>query len=35
MNDNILLAGNVNIHMDENKPYSNSFKDILNSFNFL
>ena len=29
----ILLAGDVNIHMDEDESYSNRFKDILESFN--
>ena len=33
--DNILLAGDVNIHMDEDDIYANRFKDIFNSFNFV
>ena len=33
--EEILFAGDVNIHMDEDELYANSFKDILNSFNFI
>ena len=33
--DNILLAGDVNIHKDEDDIDTNHFKDILNSFNFV
>ena len=31
----MILAGDVNIHMDEDEIYPNLFKDILNSFNFI
>ena len=33
LKDNIILAGDVNIHMDEDELYSNRFKDILDTFN--
>ena len=33
--EEILLAGDVNIHMDEDELYANNFKDILHSFNFI
>ena len=29
--EDVLLAGDVNIHMDEDDLYSNQFKDILNT----
>ena len=32
-NENIILAGDVNVHMDEDNLYSNQFKDILDTFN--
>ena len=32
-NDDIVIAGDVNIHLDEDELYSNNFKDILNMFN--
>ncbi len=32
-NENIILAGDANVHMDEDNLYSNQFKDILNTFN--
>ena len=32
-NENIILAGGVNVHMDEDNLYSNQLKDILNTFN--
>ena len=33
LNDNIILAGDVNIHMDEDSLYPCKFKDILDTFN--
>ena len=33
LKDDIILAGDVNIHMDTNENYANRFKDILNNFN--
>lgn len=33
--EEILFAGDVNIHMDEEETYANAFKDILNSFNYI
>ena len=35
LKDNIVLAGDVNIHMDEDDLYSNRFKDILDTFNII
>ena len=35
MKDNFILAGDVNIHMDEDYIYANRFKDILNTFNMV
>ena len=31
--DDILLAGDVNIHMETDETYANKFKDILRNFN--
>ena len=33
LKDNIILAGDINIHMEENSLYPNKFKDILETFN--
>ena len=33
--EDVLLAGDVNIHMDEDDLYSNQFKVILNTFNIV
>lgn len=33
LNERIILAGDINIHMDENELYANRFKDILYIFN--
>lgn len=33
--EDILFAGDVNIHMDEDETYANRFKDLLNSFNYI
>ena len=35
LKDNIILAGDVNIHMDEDDLYTNKFKDILDTFNII
>ena len=35
LKENIILAGDVNIHNDEDELYSNRFKDILNTFNII
>ena len=33
--DDVILAGDVNIHMEEDGIYSNRFNDILSTFNFI
>ena len=33
LTENIVLAGDINIHMDEDELYSNRVKDIINTFN--
>ena len=35
LKEDIILAGDINIHVEENELYSNQFKDILNSFNIV
>ena len=35
LKDNIILAGDVNIHMDTTELYSKKFKDILGTFNII
>ena len=31
--ENVILAGDINIHMDQDEHYPNRFRDILNTFN--
>ena len=33
--EDVIVAGDINIHMEENELYSNQFNDILSSFNFV
>ena len=33
--DDVILAGDVNIHMEEDGIYSNGFNDILSTFTFI
>ena len=33
--EDILFAGDINIHMDEDELYANRFKEILDSFNYI
>ena len=35
LKDNLILAGDINIHMDEDTIYAKSFKDILDTFNMI
>ena len=33
--EDVLLAGDINLHMDENEHYSSRFKEIMDSFNLI